>query len=121
MIRHLIEIIKLCSLVRQLPFNTHLPIMQCSYIVKISKYNVSQGSQAAVAISCKKLSMWLCVSCKLKSAVPQPGRLLQQPYFATTGFTSPGERSDQFILLIFNLQLIYVHNNGCCFTFYCDK
>ena len=97
MIIHLVEIVKLCFLVRQLPFNTHLPVMQCSYIVKKSMYNVSQGSQAAVAISCKKLSIWLCVSCKLQSAVPQPGRLLQQPYFPTTGFTSPGERSDQII------------------------
>ena len=52
MIIHLVEIVKLCSLVRQLPFNTHLPVMQCSYIVKKSMYNVSQGSQAAVAIRC---------------------------------------------------------------------
>ena len=41
----------------------------------------SQGSQASNEIS------WLRISCTLHSAVPQLGRLLQQPYIASVGVT----------------------------------
>ena len=34
-----------------------------------------------------RLSIWVCLSCTLHSAVPQPGSLLQQPYIESIGVT----------------------------------
>ena len=41
-------------------------------------------------------SIWLCIACTLHSAVTKPGRLLQQPYMASIGCTSPGRRVIQW-------------------------
>ena len=47
----------------------------------------SQGSQVSIEISCKIRSFGYALYCTLRSAVPQPGRLLQQPYIASIGVT----------------------------------
>ena len=59
----------------------------------------SQGSQAAIEISCKnKLVSYKFYT--LHSAVPQPGRLLQQPHIASNGFTEWNEGGEIRLLVV---------------------
>ena len=48
----------------------------------------SQGSWAAIEVSFKILSLSVaCISRKLHTAFPLPGKLMQQPFTASIGFT----------------------------------
>ena len=47
----------------------------------------SQDSQASIEINGKTWTFGYVLYCTLHNAVPQPGRLLQQPYIASIGVT----------------------------------
>ena len=60
--------------------------MLVQMLMQPSKMYPEPGFPDTIEISCKKLSLWPCISCTPHSAAPQQGRISQPPYISSIGF-----------------------------------